>query len=217
MAFSQCRIGNVMMYNTIYNNVKEREEITYPWTYWDNLFSPDELKRLADYCTLGGTEMGTIIGEDTNKEVIEKIRKSNVKFHDRNNENGWIFDKFNYAIKSLNDRFYGYNLNGYDSFQYTEYGVDGKYDWHQDMVHGQNKFNFTRKLSLSFNLTEPGVDYEGGDFQINLGNQANDTETLPLTKGRLIAFPSYVIHRVTPITKGVRKSIVIWVVGPKFS
>jgi len=204
-----------MIYNTIYNHSKEREEITYPWTYWDNLFTSEELIKLSEYCSLGGTHMAKIMLESENKEEIEKIRKSKIKFHNRTVENAWIFEKFNFAIKSLNDKFYGYNLNGYDDFQYTEYDKDGKYNWHQDMHHGDpNPLHATRKLSLSFNLTEPDVDYEGGEFQINLGDEPL---TVPLNKGRLIAFPSYIIHRVTPITKGIRKSIVIWVVGPKFS
>ena len=73
----------------------------------------------------------------------------------------------------------------------------------------------TRKLSLTFLLSEPNVDFEGGDFQIVLA-QENQAQTIEMKKGRIIAFPSFVLHRVTPVTKGERKSIVIWVEGPKF-
>ncbi len=116
------------MYNTLYNNVTERMEITYPWTYWDGLFNDQELMVLSQYCEKGGTKMGTIIGETDNREVIEKTRKSNIMFHERNPENAWIFDRFNHAITGLNNQFYNYNLSGYDSFQYTEYSENGKYD-----------------------------------------------------------------------------------------
>ena len=59
------------------------------------------------------------------------------------------------------------------------------------------------------------VDFEGGDFQINSG-QEKDAESVKMKKGDIIVFPSFMLHRVKPVTKGVRKSIVIWVMGPKF-
>ena len=69
-----------------------------------------------------------------------------------------------------------------------------------------------RKLSLSLALND---DFEGGEFQINEGKETNPI-TVPMHKGRVVLFPSFMIHRVTPITKGTRKSIVVWVNGPKF-
>ena len=73
----------------------------------------------------------------------------------------------------------------------------------------------TRKFSLSFLLSEPGVDFEGGEFEINQGEQENPI-VAETKKNRIIGFPSWTIHRVKPVTKGIRKSLVIWVIGPKF-
>jgi PKHD-type hydroxylase len=84
-----------------------------------------------------------------------------------------------------------------------------------DMLHGQNKFNITRKLSLVMCLSDPEKDFVGGEFEINVGNQ-EEPETILMKKGRMIFFPSYIIHRVKPVTKGIRKTIVIWITGPKF-
>jgi PKHD-type hydroxylase len=64
-------------------------------------------------------------------------------------------------------------------------------------------------------LSEPNVDFEGGEFQINEGLEER-AKTIKMTKGTLIAFPSFMIHRVKTVTKGIRKSITIWVEGPKF-
>ena len=64
-------------------------------------------------------------------------------------------------------------------------------------------------------LSEPGVDFEGGEFEINQGTETNPMVT-DTKKNRAIVFPSWTIHRVKPVIKGVRKSLVIWVVGPKF-
>ena len=79
---------------------------------------------------------------------------------------------------------------------------------------GVNTLGATRKLSLILNLTEQGKDYEGGNFNLNVGME-EEPEYVPIPRGRVIAFPSWMIHRVTPVTQGARRSIVVWVTGPK--
>jgi PKHD-type hydroxylase len=69
-----------------------------------------------------------------------------------------------------------------------------------------------RKLSLTLLLND---DFEGGEFQVNDGKEEMAI-TVPMNKGRVVLFPSFMIHRVKPVTKGVRKSLVVWVLGPKF-
>ena len=209
-----------MMYKTIYNNPDERRRITYTWCYWDNAFTKEELDKMCQFFTSNGVERGTTVGEHTKQLVNEDVRVSNVKFYNYGENTAWIFERINWVIESINERFFNYNLNGYESFQYTEYEGDelGKYDFHQDMINGKNmpeNMNETRKLSMSLLLNEPGVDFEGGEFQINSGQESN-AETVDLTRGRMIFFPSYAIHRVAPVTKGRRKSLVVWVTGPKF-
>jgi PKHD-type hydroxylase len=81
-----------------------------------------------------------------------------------------------------------------------------------DQALGRNFDTHTRKLSVVVALND---GFEGGQFQINTNGEHNP-ETIPLPKGRLVVFPSYILHRVTPVTKGVRHSLVVWVVGPKF-
>lgn len=204
------------MYKSIYNDPIERAITTYTYTWWDGAFNDEDIKTILNHCNSLEKENATIIGTNDAKET-EKTRVSTIKFVKKDDHTSWIFDKFNAVIEGLNERFYNYNLNGYDSFQYTEYDCEklGKYDWHQDMLHGSNTLGYTRKLSLVMNLTEPGEDYEGGRFQFNVGRE-EEPETIHFPKGRIVAFPSYMIHRVTPVMRGIRKSIVIWVLGPKF-
>lgn len=204
------------MYKTIYNNPEERSLITYSWAYWDKAFTDEELDIITNICINNGTEPSTIIGS-SNPEEVEKVRISSTKFHNRNAQTEWIFDRFNDVIGRLNERFYGFNLNGYKSFQYTEYDSSklGKYDWHMDTVLGANSYKETRKLSIILNLTNSEKDYEGGTFYLNTGRE-EEPEPVDIPKGRIIAFPSFLIHRVSPVTKGIRRSIVIWVTGPKF-
>jgi PKHD-type hydroxylase len=207
------------MYKSVYNSPIERGLTTYSWTYWDGGFNIDEINEIKQFCEKLQLENASIIGTN-DKEQTEKFRVSAVKFVNRiehDSQIGWFFDKLNFIIDTLNEKYYNYNLNGYDSFQYTEYDCEklGRYDWHMDMLHGNNTLGVTRKLSIVMNLTDPNQDYEGGKFQLNNGME-EEAETIYLPKGRVIAFPSYMIHRVTPVMTGIRKSIVIWVVGPKF-
>jgi PKHD-type hydroxylase len=71
-----------------------------------------------------------------------------------------------------------------------------------------------RKLSLSLQLSD-AAQYEGGALQL-YGASNGRIETAPRTRGTVIAFPSYVLHRVTPVTKGTRKAVIAWCSGPKF-
>jgi PKHD-type hydroxylase len=150
--------------------------------------------------------------------VNQDIRVSNIKFYYPEESTFWIFDKLNRVVDFHNRHVWNFDLNGYESFQYSEYlgQQGGKYDFHTDIDYAGASTGGdpqTRKLSLSLILNEQGVDYEGGDFQVLIGSQPI---SIPQTVGSIILFPSWVLHRVTPVTKGVRKSIVVWVTGPKF-
>ena len=205
-----------MKYTTIYNDPWTRTKITEPWVYWDNAFTTEELDQIVAYCEAQGTELGTTFGSK-DEEEIKKHRVSNVKFHNRSPETAWIFDRLNNVIQAINEQFYGFHLNGYPSFQYTTYDAEkeGRYDWHTDMEFGTSHSTDIepRKLSLTFLLND---DFEGGQFQINRGKESTPID-VSCHKGRIILFPSFMIHRVAPVTKGIRRSIVVWVLGPKFT
>jgi PKHD-type hydroxylase len=206
-----------MSYTTIYNDPFSRAKAIEPWAFWDNAFTTEELKKIEDYCDEQGTKRGTLFGKQDIDDV-EKHRTSNVGFHDRNTDTAWIFDRLNFVIQSANEMFFNYHLNGYSFFQYTTYNAEelGRYDWHMDIaLAGGSRVNNDpqpRKLSLTLMLND---DFEGGNFQINVSKEEN-SETIDVPKGRAILFPSFILHRVTPVTKGVRKSLVIWTLGPKF-
>jgi PKHD-type hydroxylase len=208
-----------MNYNTICNYTQERAWVTHPFVWWDNLFNKTELDRMVAFFNKEGTETAKL---GTGK-VDTEVRISDIKFHDPNPDTGWIFERFNAGIKAINDQFYGFELNGYDRIQYGEYHAkaNGKYDWHMDMglgpayIERSADFFQTRKLSLSLLLNEPGKDFEGGELEFNTGNISNPA-TPETCRARIIAFPTFVIHRVKPVTKGTRKSLVIWINGPKF-
>ena len=206
------------MYNKIYNNPVERTRITYPYCYRDNTFTEQELDSMCQYFSQHEVEKATVMSEE--QPLNENIRRSRVKFFNMNEYTFPIFDRLNGVIEDMNDRFYNFNLNGYHSFQYTEYHHDenGEYNFHMDTGfgdrNGDDQFE-TRKLSVVMCLNRPGEDFEGGQFYMNQGSEKNAFE-VEMKRGRIIFFPSFLIHRVAPVTKGIRKSLVVWVTGPKF-
>jgi len=206
------------MYNKIYNFPEERSKIIYPYCFSDGAFSDSELESMCQYFSNNGTENATIV--DDNKPIDMKMRRSRIKFYHRDEYTYSIFDRLNNVIENLNDRFYNFDLNGYEAFQYTEYldTDSGTYDFHLDTIFGKNGHHTDyemRKLSLIMCLNEPGKDFEGGQFYLNMGKEEKALE-VEMKKGRIILFPSFLLHRVAPVTKGIRKSLVIWVTGPKF-
>lgn len=141
-----------------------------------------------------------------------------------------------YAHLVNNDN-YLYDITGIDNnhLQYGVYGVGGHYVWHadQDMQsmekhpncfkHGLHEdrakgvqgasSELVRKISFSLQLTDPS-EYEGGELQVML--PSGEIHTMPKELGTVIFFDSRLTHRVTPVTKGERRSMVGWVVGPRW-
>jgi PKHD-type hydroxylase len=120
-----------------------------------------------------------------------------------------LYDKLAALVQTLNSRNYRFDITGLETLQYAVYHGGGHYDWHIDYGPDNTR---PRKLSLSLQLTD-GDAYDGCDLQFQTGPA---TGSAPRRRGALIAFPSFVLHRVTPITRGIRKSLVIWANGPEF-
>jgi PKHD-type hydroxylase len=106
----------------------------------------------------------------------------------------------------------GINIIHSCEIQFTEYlaSEGGKYDWHHD-VDLNNNTVFDRKLSLTVQLSDPS-DYDGGDFQFAEVENPNGK-----AMGSVLVFPSYLQHRVLPVTRGTRRSLVAWFSGPRWS
>jgi PKHD-type hydroxylase len=105
---------------------------------------------------------------------------------------------------------WGYDITSFENLQFAEYGIDQHYDWHIDFFPLSEK-ELDRKVSVVCLMSDP-AEFEGGDFEVRLYG----TYKVPLKKGSVVAFPSILEHRVTPVTSGVRYSSTIWMNGPKF-
>ena len=145
------------------------------------------------------------VGDNTTLQVINRIehRVSEDKYI-------WIYDRISQLAMNANKEMWNYDVWGYsDSIQYTNYYDNGgHYDWHADL--GPHMSN--RKISCVLQLTDPD-ELEGGDLQFNNGA---GIVTPPKGRGILTIFSSFVLHRVTPLTKGNRKTLVAWISGPNF-
>jgi hypothetical protein len=109
---------------------------------------------------------------------------------------------------NVNHDFWQYNITHSNQSEFLMYDVKGKYETHVDTFHQHS--NETRKLTILVFLND---DFEGGKFYIQNSHQRTYPEQ---KKGTVLIFPSFMPHGVEPITKGVRYSIVTWMVGPYF-
>lgn len=191
-----------------------------------NAISKKECKRLLKHCLknfkfddatiLGekGIDSGTLL---KNKVTDHDVRKTSVSFitdkNDIMNEIVWGF------IRQANTEFFKYNMDYFQPIQFAKYQNGGHYVWHQDATFFPDQKE-CRKLSLTFSLTDH-TTYEGGLLQFYNGDKPyedkdHDVEKDIKSVGTVIVFDSRDWHRVTPVTKGVRYSIVCWAVGPNF-
>lgn len=183
-------------------------------TWWDNGFSQDEIQRLVSYGNLliereGGLATVGAGGVDPN------WRSSKVAWINCNQETVWLYDKLSYIARQINGHYFNFDLYGFsEDFQYTVYqSSEDKgdfYEWHLDK--GYRDGAAPRKLSMVVNLSDPS-EYEGGDLQFHADR---GIETADKTQGKVHCFPSYILHRVTPVTRGTRRTLVVWIAGPKF-
>lgn len=158
----------------------------------------------------------------------------------------WIYDLVWPYVNTANEESgWNYDVDSSESFQFTKYSLNQFYGWHSDGggdIHaaykrfypGVNGFGLecprgytpeahnvgkVRKISVTINLNRPG-DYEGGNLKFDYGpHSAGDrykecVEIRP--QGSIIVFPSYMYHQVTPVTRGTRYSLVLWVTGKPF-
>jgi PKHD-type hydroxylase len=175
---------------------------------FDSAFTEEQLGWISNLVEKYPFEKATTVGN--NCEDVDIIRKSNIKWIHHDNLSYWLYDKIENMVVEAN-QIWNFNIHSViDSIQYTEYlEGGGHYDWHIDI--GPGSINH-RKISITIQLSD-SADYEGGDFEIWTGGEF---KKLQRKKGCGILFPSFLMHRVTPITRGVRKSLVLWVGGDSY-
>jgi PKHD-type hydroxylase len=172
------------------------------------VFSPAECEDIIKTCRHFEAHDGGVMAEGN---VQQNIRNSKITFVPPVPEMVAVYQKITDVVFMLNDRNWNFDLFAFNEhLQYTEYvAPSGKYDSHTDTWYNGP----IRKLSIIVQLTDE-TQYSGGDVEAIFSIER--PQPLPRKQGMLIAFPSYVLHRVTPVTLGKRNSLVGWITGKPF-
>jgi len=164
---------------------------------------------------------------------IQKKRKSDIVWMN----DTWIYKEIHPYIHEANQKAgWNFEWDWSESCQFTKYGVGQYYGWHCDswdkpysrppLADGTRPIDHgkIRKLSVTISLSHPD-EYVGGNLEFDFRNQVDWDKDKKAAihscegirpRGSIIVFPSFVWHRVAPVTKGVRHSLVIWNLGYPF-
>ena len=182
--------------------------------YWDNFLSSEDINTLLALPDWLNTEPASIGGDIGDGQVDNSVRNNNVSWVGVRPDVLHIWNKISNTVAEVNRRFFNFDLNGFhEPMQLSTYlgNQNNHYDWHTDA--SPHDMKVPRKLSMALLLSDP-KEFEGGEFQVKVGS--DETKTLEMVRGRAWFFPSYILHRVAPVTKGIRRSAVLWVGGPPF-
>jgi predicted 2-oxoglutarate/Fe(II)-dependent dioxygenase YbiX len=169
---------------------------------------------------LSDAEMDRLIGEHRSLltegmlgagQKASHIRRSQVAFLGMEDKYRWLYERIWDAAQEVNRRGFGVDIAGVEgNIQLARYDSsdEGFYDWHTDFA----GFRPLRKISISVQLSGPN-EYDGGELELFFNNRP---QSLEKARGALLAFPSFVLHRVAPVTRGTRWSLVAWILGNRW-
>ena len=191
------------------NNLFEKPYNDPQQYYWfENGFSESQLSKIEADVQEIKPQFANTFGN-----VTDGIRSSTVRWIPQDENWEWLYNTLREYIEEANKQLWGFDLVSMpEQIQYTEYHADqkGHYGWHQDIGPGEGS---QRKVSVTVQLSESD-EYEGGELQFMYGS--NSYVSAPRGAGVVVVFPSYMMHQVTEVTKGTRKSFVLWVGGEHY-
>jgi PKHD-type hydroxylase len=178
------------------------------FTFHKSLFSAEECKQIISFHK-NIPKMKATVGSSLNSTPNPLKRISELHWIEWGLQSNWIFERLAPNIVETNNLRWGFHLAGLnEALQLTRYKggkTKGHYDWHEDhsaVGHSHRKISGVVLLNEGF---------KGGDFEFLHTGKVKE-----LTVGTLVMFPSFKTHRVLPVTKGERWSLVFWVTGPPF-
>jgi PKHD-type hydroxylase len=203
--------------------------------YFTKVLTPRFCDELIQYA-LSKPENLAITG-DQEKKILKNKKLSTKEIKDLKNKRDsnivwlndrWIYKEIQPFIHEAN-KLAGWNFDWdwSESCQFTKYNKNQFYDWHCDSfkqpytnTNDSNIYGKIRKLSVTCSLSNP-EDYKGGELEFDFRNDNPDKNKVRKCaeikeRGSIVVFPSHVWHRVKPVTKGTRYSLVIWNLGYPF-
>jgi PKHD-type hydroxylase len=138
---------------------------------------------------------------------MRAARDSTIALFPDREPHAWLVERVANIVGQVNRQSWQFAIEGLEPMQFGAYGAGQYYDWHMDL--GSEPALARRKISMSLLLNDPS-EYDGGDLDLQIGG---DSFTATRRKGVATIFPSFLLHRVRPVTRGVRYSLVAWIVG----
>lgn len=182
------------------------------YAYHDGILTPEDCDRAeAEFFAKASMQKALVGSHGGHFSGYEpETRESDISWLEHGPSTSWLFEKLAVGVQGINEDFFGFDLFGMDEgIQCTQYVPGQHFKWHMD---GACAGHPNRKLSMVAILSRP-EEYEGGELQLWTGPEPL---TLDKRRCRVYFFPSYILHRVTPVTKGLRRTLVAWTSGPSF-
>mgnify|MGYP003625991498 CR=1 FL=1 len=188
----------------------------YCWFYKTAQVNSKFINKLVKDCEKKELSDGIISDFNGDYSINKDIRKAKVTFLNRKKHLP-VYNLINTLGVNINNEAFGFDINQLEACQFTLYeeSNSGHYDWHIDTNWLDETSMRHRKISVVIQLSDPS-EYKGGELEIQDSNLNSQQLKETMQKGSVITFPSFVQHRVKPITKGKRMSLIGWVVGAKF-
>ena len=122
-----------------------------------------------------------------------------------------MYKDLNKIMKTTNGNHFGFDgMTINEMAQYTEYPEGGFYEWHVDNDVNMQHEPPVRKISMTL-LLSPESEFEGGDLEL-----MSEGKVAKIKQGHAVFFASFIRHRVKPVTRGRRQSLVMWFGGTPF-
>jgi PKHD-type hydroxylase len=205
------------MIPTLSNLPMQKQLFTKSWVVDNDAFRSEEVDEIVNITKTLQISKGELFKSNPDYSTREALTGW---IESPTAQTQWIYDRLNYRIENYNNHVFNLDLSGIPYIQYAEYHEGGHHDFHMDLAFdGPRVYDYTineffRKLTVVVLLTEPNLDFNGGEFQINMSMERTPVN-IPMRKGSVLMFPSYLLHRVCPVSRGLRKTLTTWVLGPK--
>ncbi len=174
------------------------------------LFSPEQCRKIID-CGRRQPPQKAQVGMNKSEGKLDTKKRVTTISWIPFKEMPEMYNDLNRFIQRANLNHFGFDdIQITENAQFTEYPEGGFYDWHMDCdVHMAHEPP-VRKISMTLLLNDPS-EFEGGHLEITAPGKF-----AVLKQGHAITFASFLNHRVQPVTRGVRQSLVVWFGGKPF-
>lgn len=172
-------------------------------------FTAEECDRVVTIANTSPSRDARLVGQAQD----HNLRRADLVWLDDVPGCDWVMDRIIDVVRAANRDTFGFDLQSFsESAQVARYDAarEGHFDWHSDI--GDGPLARQRKLTMVVQLSSP-TDYAGGTLEVMPSAHVHQASH---ARGDATIFPSFLLHRVTPVIEGLRQSLTIWAHGPAF-